>query len=328
MPFDDSATSLLCMKSEGLYCPMGDFFIDPQKSVERALITHGHSDHARPFMKSYLTSEKGRAIVQERVGKDAKVEGIEYGQSIKINDVKVSFHPAGHLLGSSQIRIEHKGFVTCVAGDYKIEPDASCEAFEVVPCHQFITESTFALPIYNWETSESVFSSINSWWRANQSKGRTSVLFAYALGKAQRVLCGIDSSIGTIGVHSSVDIFNRHYLREGYPIPETIRAKRETKESFKGQGIIIAPGSTQNTPWLNQFAPFSLAFASGWMAVRGTRRRRALDRGFVLSDHVDWKGILKTIEATGAEHVGATHGYSDALVRWLREHRGLDAYTI
>ena len=165
-------------------------------------------------MKSYLTSEKGRAIVQERVGKDAKVEGIEYGQSIKINDVKVSFHPAGHLLGSSQIRIEHKGFVTCVAGDYKIEPDASCEAFEVVPCHQFITESTFALPIYNWETPESVFSSINSWWRANQSKGRTSVLFAYALGKAQRVLCGIDSSIGTIGVHGSVDIFNRHYLRE------------------------------------------------------------------------------------------------------------------
>ena len=328
MPLNDSATSLLCMKSEGLYCPKGDFFIDPQKSVERALITHGHSDHARPYMKSYLTSETGRAIVQERVGKEAKVEGIEYGKSIKINDVKVSFHPAGHLLGSSQVRIEHKGFVTCVAGDYKIEPDASCEAFEVVPCHQFITESTFALPIYSWEDPESVFSGINDWWRDNQAKGVTSVLFAYALGKAQRVLCGIDASIGPIGVHGSVDIFNQHYLREGYPIPETIRANRETKESFQGQGIIIAPGSTQNTPWLNQFAPYSLAFASGWMAVRGTRRRRALDRGFVLSDHVDWKGILKTIDATGAEHVGATHGYSDALVRWLTEHKGIEAYTI
>ena len=328
MPFNDSATSLLCMKSEGLYCPKGDFFIDPQKSVERALITHGHSDHARPYMKSYLTSETGRMIVQERVGKEAKVQGIEYGKSIKINDVKVSFHPAGHLLGSSQIRIEHKGFVTCVAGDYKIEPDASCEGFEVVPCNQFITESTFALPIYSWEDPESVFSGINDWWRDNQVKGVTSVLFAYALGKAQRVLCGIDASIGPIGVYGSVDIFNQHYLREGYPIPETIRANRETKESFKGQGIIITPGSTQNTPWLNQFAPYSLAFASGWMAIRGTRRRRALDRGFVLSDHVDWKGILKMIDATGAEHVGATHGYSDALVRWLTEHKDIEAYTI
>jgi putative mRNA 3-end processing factor len=328
MPFDDPATSLLCMKSEGLYCPLGDFYIDPQKPVKRALITHGHSDHARPYMKSYLTSETGRAIVQERVGKDAKVEGIGYGQSIAINDVTVSFHPAGHLLGSSQIRIEHKGFVSCVAGDYKIEPDASCETFEVVPCHQFITESTFALPIYTWESPKSVFSEINTWWRENQSKGVTSVLFAYALGKAQRILCGIDPSIGPIGVHGSVDIFNRHYLKQGYPIPETIRANRETKETFQGQGIIIAPGSTQNTPWLKQFTPQSLAFASGWMAVRGTKRRRALDRGFVLSDHVDWKGIIKTIDTTGAEHVGATHGYSDALVRWLSEHKGLDAYTI
>lgn len=320
--------TLVCLREEGLYCPAGDFFIDPWKPVQKALVTHGHSDHARPYMDAYLTSSSGLPIVRERVGRSAHIEGLDYGQTLKINEARVSFHPAGHLLGSSQIRIEHKGFVCVVGGDYKLEEDRSCEAFECVPCDQFITESTFALPIYSWEPSDSVFQSINEWWRQNEEAGLTSVLFAYALGKAQRVLCGLDPSIGRIGVHGAVDTFNKHYLAAGYPIPETVRASRNTKEQFEGKGIIIAPGSTQNSPWLKQFGERSEAFVSGWMTVRGSRRRRGLDRGFVLSDHVDWKDILKAVEGTGAEFIGVTHGYADALVRWLKETEGKTAYEL
>jgi len=279
-------------------------------------------------MGAYLTATPGIGVVRERVGKDAVIEGVEFGESRRIGDVAVSFHPAGHLLGSGQIRVEHRGEVWVVTGDYKTAADVSCESFESVQCDTLITESTFGLPVYNWPEPDAVFRQINEWWRANQEEGRTSVLFAYALGKAQRVLCGLDSSIGPIGVHGAVEKLNPHYRAAGRPLPETIPANAETKELLKGKGIIIAPGSAQNTPWIRRFAPYSLGFASGWMAVRGKRRRQALDRGFVLSDHVDWSGILQTIEASGASRVGVTHGYAQPLIRWLKEERGLEAYEV
>lgn len=267
-------------------------------------------------------------VVRQRVGKDAVIEGLAFGEARRIGGVTVSFHPAGHLLGSGQIRVAHRGEVWVVTGDYKTAADPSCEAFEPVRCHTLITESTFGLPVYRWPDSAEVFRQINHWWRSNQEQGRTSVLFAYALGKAQRVLCGLDPSIGPIGVHGAVAKLNPHYRAAGRPLPETVHAKEETKALLKGKGLIVAPGSAQNTPWIRRFAPYSLAFASGWMAVRGARRRRALDRGFVLSDHVDWPGILDTIEASGAENVGVTHGYAAPLIRWLREERGLNAYEV
>jgi putative mRNA 3-end processing factor len=242
--------------------------------------------------------------------------------------VTVSFYPAGHLLGSAQIRVEHRGEVWVVTGDYKTAPDVSCEAFEPVRCDTLITESTFGLPVYNWPEPAEVFRQINQWWRDNQAEGRTSVLFAYALGKAQRVLCGLDPSIGPIGVHGAVERLNPHYRAAGRPLPETIPAKAETKDVLKGRGLIVAPGSAQNTPWIRRFAPYSLGFASGWMTVRGNRRRKALDRGFILSDHVDWSGILQTIEASGASRVGVTHGYAQPLIRWLKEERGIEAYEV
>lgn len=279
-------------------------------------------------MGAYLTAESGVGVVRERVGKDASVEGIVYGESRQIGDVAVSFHPAGHLLGSAQIRVEHRGEVWVVTGDYKTVPDVSCEAFEPVQCDTLITESTFGLPVYRWPEPEEVFRQINQWWRDNQAQGRTSVLFAYALGKAQRVLCGLDPSIGPIGVHGAVEKLNPHYHAAGRPLPNTIPANAETKGLIKSKGIIVAPGSAQNTPWIRRFAPYSLGFASGWMAVRGNRRRRALDRGFVLSDHVDWAGILETIEASGASRVGVTHGYPHPLIRWLTEERGIEAYEV
>lgn len=312
----------------GLYCAAGDFYIDPWQKVERALITHGHSDHARYGMGAYLTATPGMGVVRERVGQDARIEGLAFGERRRIGEVTVSFHPAGHLLGSGQIRVESRGEVWVVTGDYKTAPDISCEAFEVVPCHTLITESTFGLPVYRWPEPSAVFRQIHQWWRDNQAEGRTSILFAYALGKAQRVLCGLDPSIGPIGVHGAVERLNPHYRAAGRPLPATIPATAETKQQLQGRGLIVAPASAQNTPWIRRFAPYSLAFASGWMAVRGARRRRALDRGFIVSDHVDWQGILDTVEATGATTVGVTHGYADALVRWLREERGLEAYEV
>jgi len=329
MRSDGPKDALVRATRAGLYCEAGDFYIDPWRRVPRALITHAHSDHARSGMASYLTSSAGVNVLRERIGLDAPISGIAYGERRRIGEATVSFHPAGHLLGSSQIRVEHRGQVCVVTGDYKTAPDRSCEAFESVACYHLITEATFALPVYKWPSPESVFEQINQWWRDNQAEGRTSVLLAYALGKAQRVLCGIDPTIGPIGVHGAVEKMLPHYLAAGRPIPPGVRkASAENKDLLKKRGLIIAPGSVQNTPWLRKFAPYSLAFASGWMAIRGARRRRALDRGFVVSDHVDWAGILETIELTGAETVGVTHGYADALVRWLGEKRGIDAYEV
>ena len=328
MRYRSTSSQLIRPTRDGLFCEAGGFYIDPWRKVDRALVTHGHSDHARYGMGAYLTATPGIGVVRERVGQNAHIEGIAFGESRQIGNVKVSFHPAGHLLGSAQIRVEHKGEVWVVTGDYKTAPDVSCEAFEPVRCDTLITESTFGLPVYNWPEPAEIFRQINQWWRNNQAEGRTSVLFAYALGKAQRVLCGLDASIGPIGVHGAVQKLNTHYLAAGRPLPNTIPANAETKDILKGRGIVIAPGSAQNTPWIRRFAPYSLGFASGWMAVRGNRRRRALDRGFVLSDHVDWSGILQTIEASGASRIGVTHGYAQPLIRWLKEERGLDAWEV
>lgn len=324
----DQSNALIRATSEGLYCEKGGFYIDPWRKVARALITHAHSDHARWGMEHYLCSKSGEGVLRERIGADASISSMPFGERRRIGDVTVSFHPAGHLLGSAQIRVEHRGEVWVVTGDYKNAPDVSCEAFEPVRCDHIITEATFGLPVYRWPSSESVFAQINQWWRDNQEEGRVSVLFAYALGKAQRVLCGVDPSIGPIGVHGAVDKMLPYYRAAGRPIPQTVKASAENRDLLKGRGLIVAPGSVQNTPWLRKFAPYSLAFASGWMAVRGPRRRRAIDRGFVISDHVDWNGILDTVDASGASEVGVTHGYADPLVRWLREVKGLHAYEV
>ena len=312
----------------GLFCRRGDFYIDPWRAVDFAVVTHAHADHARWGCQRYLCSDSGAGVLQERMGNDARIESIPFGEKIQLGEVTVSLHPAGHLLGSAQIRLESDGEVWVVTGDYKTDPDPSCEAFEIVPCDTFITESTFALPIYRWPSPNEVFREMNAWWRSNQSEDRTSIVFAYALGKAQRVLCGLDASIGPIGVHGAVDKLNPHYRAAGRPVPPTVRAGAETRNLLRGQGLIVAPGSAQNTPWIRRFAPYSLAFASGWMQVRGARRRRALDRGFVLSDHADWRGLLETIRATGAKRVGVTHGYTDVLVRWLQEEAGLEAFVV
>jgi putative mRNA 3-end processing factor len=318
---------LLDLTEAGLYCPSGDFFIDPWRPVNRSVITHAHSDHACFGCGRYLTSRPGEHVLRARLGAEASVVAVEYGRTLDLGGVRVSFHPAGHILGSAQVRLERAGEVAVVSGDYKAEPDATCAPFEPVRCHLFVTESTFGLPIYRWPPQATVFDQINDWWRSNQRAGKASLLLGYALGKSQRLLAGVDASIGPIYAHGAVEKLNRVYRDCGVVLPPTPYAGAAPKETDWSQALILAPPSAHGTSWTRRFGPLSAGFASGWMRIRGTRRRRAIDRGFVLSDHVDWPSLLAAIEATGSERVWVTHGYTGVLVRYLRE-RGLDATAL
>ena len=313
---------LIVARPQGLYCPPGDFYIDPWRSVDRAVITHAHGDHARPGHASYLATTSAEHVLRTRLGQ-ISLQTIGYGEPIDINGVRVSLHPAGHVLGSSQVRVEKGGRIWVASGDYKLNPDATCVPFEPVRCDAFITESTFGLPIYRWDDSQQVFADINTWWSANADSGRASVLFCYAFGKAQRILSGVDASIGRIVVHGAVEPLNRAYRASGVVLPPT-QLVSETDKADLSRALVLAPPSAQGSPWMRRFGDYSDAFASGWMRLRGTRRRRSLDRGFVLSDHADWPGLIGGIGATGAQQVIVTHGQIPVLVRWLSE-QGLEA---
>jgi putative mRNA 3-end processing factor len=312
-------TPVIEATDRGLYCAAGGFFIDPWQPVDRAIITHGHGDHARPGSQRYLGAAPGREILRARLGADAMIEGIPYGEKRTIGKAILSFHPAGHILGSAQVRVEVAGETWVVSGDYKVAPDPTCAAFEPVPCDVFITESTFGLPIYRWPAEDGVFQEIHKWWRECRESGRTAVLFTYALGKAQRILHRLDSSHGPILLHGAIEVLCEAYQREGVRFPRFERATVENAKLARGRAMVIAPVSAIGSPWLRKFGSISRGFASGWMQVRGARRRRSIDRGFILSDHADWDGINTAIAATGARTIGVTHGYSDILARWLSE---------
>lgn len=310
----------------GLYCEVGDFYIDPWRPVSRAVITHAHGDHARWGHEQYLTTTDGRHVLRARMGPQAQIETLEYGDSVTLGGVKLSLHPAGHVLGSAQVRLEYRGEVWVVSGDYKVAADSTCRPIEVVRCHTFITESTFGLPIYRWPAQETLEQSLNDWWRGNREEGRASLVFGYAFGKAQRVLAGLDPSIGPIYCHGAVEKLNAAYRATGVELPSTSYAGRGGVDSWAG-ALIVAPPSAQGTPWTRKFGDAATAFVSGWMSVRGARRRRAVDRGFVLSDHADWPGLCTTIQGTGAERIFVTHGQIAPMVRWLTEH-GLEAHSL
>lgn len=319
---------LLRVTEKGLYCEVADCFIDPWAPVDRAIVTHAHGDHLAWACRSYLVSNEGLGVTRERLGQDAaNVESIAYGESRAINGVKFSLHPAGHILGSAQIRVEYAGEVWVVSGDYKTDADTTCAPWEPVRCHTFVTESTFGLPIYRWPSQQSVFDSINNWWRSNADGGRASLLFGYALGKAQRLLSGLDASIGPVLTHGSVERMTTCYREAGIVLPSTLNATSSTRDESWSRAMIVAPPSAAGSTWTRRFGNASTAFASGWMHVRGARRRRSVDRGFTLSDHVDWPQLVSAIDATGAERVFVTHGFSEIVVRWLREH-GLEAHVL
>jgi putative mRNA 3-end processing factor len=318
--------TLLRATDRGLYCEAGDFFIDPWVAVDRAVVTHAHGDHVAWGCRSYLTSAAGLGVLRQRLEPSASIRGVPYGEPVEINGVRVSLHPAGHILGSAQVRIERAGEVWVVSGDYKTEPDPTCTPYEPIRCHTFVTECTFGLPVYRWPATDDVFVDIHAWWRANQAAGKATLLFGYALGKAQRLIAGLDPATGPILTHGAVERMNAAYRDAGVPLPPTTHVAISDRASWK-RAIVVAPPSADGSSWARRFGPQSTAFASGWMVVRGARRRRSVDRGFPISDHVDWPSLLQAIDASAADRIWATHGYTGVLVRWLRE-RGVDAEAI
>ncbi len=311
--------TLIKLTEKGLYCEQGDFYVDPWLPVNQAILTHAHADHTYRGNQTYLVPQEGELLSRIRLGDEAQIATQGYGATTNINGVSISFHPAGHVLGSAQVRIEYKGEVWVVSGDYKLTPDATCAPFEPVKCHHFITEATFGLPIYRWQPTDFIWQEINDWWRNNQAQGKVSVIFAYALGKSQRLLNGIDRSIGNIFTHGAVERLTQAYRASGVDLPATTYVGAvENKKEFAGS-LIVAPPSAHGSSWLKKFGNYSTGFASGWMMVRGARRRKAVDRGFVLSDHADWPELQTAIQAAGAETVYVTHGFVPELVRWLNE---------
>ncbi|WP_413557148.1 ligase-associated DNA damage response exonuclease [Bdellovibrio sp. HCB209] len=304
--------------SEGLYCPQGDFYIDPWRPVEKAIITHGHSDHARWGSKEYHANEKCIPILNLRLGQDIAVNAYKAGEKFKLGNAWVSFHPAGHILGSCQVRIEYKNQVWVASGDYKRTPDPSCDPFEVVPCETFISEATFALPVYKWDPGHVTAAKIYEWWQSDQD--RPSMLFCYALGKAQRVLAELSQITDRkVYLHGAMESITQIYRDAGIQMLPTASVQEHDKGyNFKGD-LILAPPSAHRSPWMKRFKEPQTAFASGWMQVRGTRRRKGYEKGFALSDHADWNELNQTITETKASTIYLTHGRTDVLQRYLNE---------
>ena len=309
---------VLTFTDKGIYCPAGDFYVDPWRPVPRALITHGHSDHARPGHAEYLTTDLAAPVMRHRLG-DIKIETVTYGKKIRLGEATVSFHPAGHVPGSAQIRIEVAGEVWVASGDYKLEDDRLSTPFEPVRCHTFITESTFGLPVFRWRPQVEIAHEINDWWRSCIAAGTTPILGAYALGKAQRLLCLLDSSIGPVLTHGAVENTNDVLRDQGLRLPQTTRITPELNPADHPGALVLATPAAFGSTWARRFGPVSTGFASGWMQLRGVRRRRAADRGFVISDHADWNGLNTAIRETGAENIYVTHGYTEIFTHWLNE---------
>jgi putative mRNA 3-end processing factor len=313
---------LLQITPAGLYCPAGDFYIDPWKSVQRAVITHAHSDHARSGSQHYLAARSSKSLLQLRLGVDIDLQTLNYGESLALGDVQVTLFPAGHILGASQVRLESRGKVALVTGDYKLQSDATCCSWEPVHCHLMVTESTFGLPVFHWPKTAQVIDEIMDWWQENQQAGRASVMLAYSVGKAQRILMELKQrhiEPGQIWVHGAMLGPLRAYRESGVALPEYESVSSAPAGTDFSQALIIAPPSAQQSSWMNRFREVSLASASGWMAIRGTRRRRNLERGFVLSDHADWRDLNQAVECCNPEELWVTHGFSDVFARYQNE---------
>ncbi|WP_316811519.1 ligase-associated DNA damage response exonuclease [Pedobacter heparinus] len=309
---------LISFSNKGIYCKQGDFYIDPWRPVKLAITTHGHADHVKWGNEAYLCHELTKPILDQRLGMELKVETLPYYKEISINGVKVSLFPAGHVIGSSQIRLEYKGEICVVSGDYKVEDDGISTAFEPVKCHTFVSESTFGLPIYKWQPQELIFSQIRDWISDNHDKNKTSVLVAYSLGKAQRLIKGL-AGYNAIYVHNSIANLNERFIKAGVDLPESIRITAELKKEELQKGILIVPPALAEGRWIKNLTNAATGVCSGWMQVRASRRWRSADAGFALSDHADWPGLLSAIKATGAEKVFVTHGFSATFSKYLNE---------
>lgn len=311
--------ALLQFTEKGIFCERANVYIDPWKPVDYAIITHAHADHSRWGNKFYLSHHLSKPIIQHRLGSDIHIESMEYLEKRTIHGVSFSFYPAGHIIGSAQVRVEYKGEVWVASGDYKLEDDGFASPFEPIKCNTFITECTFGLPVFQWQNQKEVFDDINKWWKKNQEEDKVTILTGYSLGKAQRLIQGIDPSIGKIFTHGAIEKTNEIIRNMGVKLNQTTYVNSEISKSAYRGALIIAPPSALATSWQKKFQPFEVGNASGWMKLRGPRRRRSLDRGFVLSDHADWDGLNAAIEATACEKVIVTHGYTNIFSKWLND---------
>lgn len=309
---------MLEFRREGMYCPQGRFYIDPWLPVDYAVITHAHADHARKGMTSYLCHPLTAPVLKLRLGAEISIQTLPYDQVLMINGVKISFHPAGHIIGSAQVRMEYKGKIVVVSGDYKLQDDGLTTPFEPVRCHEFVTESTFGLPIYNWRSVNELNGNISDWMLNNSSNGITSILVGYALGKAQRIMKAVEG-IGKIYVHDAVHHINKAFLQSRIILPEYQRIDFTDRPKDLSSSILLVPPALLDSKVLKGIPSAYTAICSGWMQVRGARRWRSADAGFALSDHADWQGLLNAIRATEAEKVYVTHGFKSELTRYLNE---------
>ena len=311
---------ILQLTSKGLYCSLGDFYIDPWGKVDKAVITHGHGDHARWGMGEYIAVHEAFYILKKRLGEEAKIQTYSYGEVFKMGEVEISFHPAGHILGSSQVRIQYQDEVWVFTGDFKRDEDLTCAPFEVVPCDVFISEATFSLPVYQWRNFSDEVQEIYDWWMSNRAEGVNTVVCCYALGKAQRIIAGLRKLTDEpIWVHGTIDELNHCYEKTGMSWPNLNKVPLETKERMVGQ-LILCPPSAMGSPWGKRLTPKRVGFASGWMRLRGNRRRKGYDRGFVISDHADWPSLIRTVQETGCKRVLFTHGHTDSIVKYINEN--------
>ena len=310
--------ALISFTNKGIFCKQGGFYIDPWQPVELAVTTHGHADHVKSGNKAYLCHELTKPVLLQRLGADLPVQTLPYYKEITINGVKLSLFPAGHVIGSAQIRLEYKGEICVISGDYKVEYDGISTAFEPVKCHTFVSESTFGLPIYKWLPQEEVFGKIRNWVSDNHDQLKTSVLIAYSLGKAQRLIKNLAGD-QNIYVHQSIANLNEGFIKAGVDLPQTIRITPDIKKEELQKGIVIVPPALADGKWMKSLMSASTGICSGWMQVRAGRRWQSADAGFALSDHADWPGLLSAIKATEAEKVFVTHGFVSTFSRYLNE---------
>lgn len=331
-----STDDLLTFTERGIYCPVGDFYIDPVRKVDYAVITHAHSDHAYRGHRNYLAHHLSEGVLRLRLGQHISLQTVDYGEPVRRNGVTVTLLPAGHIIGSAQVKVAWKGRVWVVSGDYKIEDDGLCTPFEPIPCHVFVSESTFGLPIYRWKPQQEIFKEINDWWKNNRDAGKISVLYAYSLGKAQRLLRHLDASLGRIFANRPVEDTNAVLRKNGVSLPPTLpfppeasetagpeRSRHYAADELAGGIVLCSPDALAGIP----VPRYAAAHCSGWMATRKGRQWRPADKAFILSDHADWPGLNSAIASTGAERVFVTHGFSAELARYLCE-KGLDAREI
>lgn len=316
----------------GLFCPDGDFYIDPRRPVERAVITHAHSDHARRGSRFYFCSASGVELLKCRLGQKIAVQGLPFGESFQLGGVQVSLHPAGHILGSAQVRVQRGSEVWAVSGDFKRDPDPSCEPFEVVQCDTWITEATFGTPKYVWDAAQNHGEKIMAWWEGNRAIGRNSLLFGYSLGKAQRILAELAPyAKQPVVIHGAMEALTQCYRDQMRVLaPTRVLDEMPTGKRWSGE-LILAPPSVVDSQWAFELGDYETAFASGWMLGSQSRWRgvekKEYSHGFVMSDHADWPTLNRTIDETGATRVYVLHRGLGALVRHLRK-RGIDAYPV